>query len=189
MTREKLIALLGESPVVAAVKDDAGLGRCLCSECRMVFVLYGDICTIPAIVSALKETGKTVFVHIDLVDGLSAREVAVDFIAANTSADGIISTRPALIRHARERGLLTVQRFFLLDSIALQNVERQLESGGADLIEILPGVMPKIIRRLAGSAKKPLIAGGLISDKEDILSALGAGAIAISSTNEGVWFM
>ena len=61
--------------------------------------------------------------------------------------------------------------------------------GGADLIEILPGVMPKIIRRLAGSAKKPLIAGGLISDKEDILSALGAGAVAISSTNEGVWFM
>ncbi|MCI8442742.1 MAG: glycerol-3-phosphate responsive antiterminator [Provencibacterium sp.] len=189
MTREELVTLLDESPVVAAVKDDPGLQRCLFSECRVAFILYGDICTVPAIISALKKTGKVVFVHIDLIDGLSAREVAVDFIAENTHADGIISTRPALIRHAREQGLFTVQRFFLLDSIALQNVQRQMESGSADLIEILPGVMPKIIRRLAGSSGKPLIAGGLISDKEDILQALGAGAIAISSTNEGVWFM
>ena len=189
MTREGLIALLGESPVVAAVKDGPGLQRCLHSECRVAFVLYGDICTVPALVAALKETGKVVLVHIDLIDGLSAREIAADFIAENTGADGVISTRPALIRHARERGLFTVQRFFLLDSIALQNVERQMDMGSADLIEILPGVMPKIIRRLAGSAKKPLIAGGLISDKEDILLALGAGAIAISSTNENVWFM
>lgn len=189
MTREELIALFNEFPVVAAVKDDSGLQRCLTSECRVAFVLYGDICTVPVLVSSLKETGKVVFVHMDLIDGLSAREIAVDFIAENTCADGIISTRPALIRHAREHGLFTVQRFFLLDSIALQNVERQMEQGSADLIEILPGVMPKIIRRLAGSAQKPLIAGGLISDKEDILSALGAGAIAISSTNENVWFM
>ncbi|NLM61842.1 MAG: glycerol-3-phosphate responsive antiterminator, partial [Clostridiales bacterium] len=36
---------------------------------------------------------------------------------------------------------------------------------------------------------KPIIAGGLISDKEDIITALAAGAIAISSTNHDVWFM
>jgi glycerol uptake operon antiterminator len=35
----------------------------------------------------------------------------------------------------------------------------------------------------------PVIAGGLISDKEDIISALGAGAIAVSSTNPAVWNM
>jgi glycerol uptake operon antiterminator len=189
LTGEELIGLLGESPVVAAVKDGAGLRRCQDSECRVVFVLYGDICTIPALVSALKEAGKVVFVHVDLIDGLSAREIAVDFIAENTCADGIISTRPALIRHAKGRGLFAVQRFFLLDSIALHNVERQLEAGEADLIEVLPGVMPKVIRRLAGSAAKPVIAGGLICDKEDALSALGAGALAISSTNETVWFL
>lgn len=31
--------------------------------------------------------------------------------------------------------------------------------------------------------------GGLISDKEDVMAALKAGAIAISSTNEKVWKM
>ena len=35
----------------------------------------------------------------------------------------------------------------------------------------------------------PVIAGGLITDKEDIMDALGAGAVSISTTNQSVWFM
>ena len=35
----------------------------------------------------------------------------------------------------------------------------------------------------------PVIAGGLITDREDIMGALGAGAISISTTNQKVWFM
>lgn len=96
--------------------------------------------------------GKVPFVHADLIDGLSAREVAVDFIAAQPAAAGIISTKPALIRRARELGLCAVQRFFVLDSIALENLKRQLENTRPDSIEILPGVMPKVIRRITGFA-------------------------------------
>ncbi|MDD6816334.1 MAG: glycerol-3-phosphate responsive antiterminator, partial [Firmicutes bacterium] len=33
----------------------------------------------------------------------------------------------------------------------------------------------------------PIICGGLISDKEDVIGALSAGAAAISSTNQKVW--
>ncbi|WP_352427367.1 glycerol-3-phosphate responsive antiterminator, partial [Enterocloster asparagiformis] len=35
----------------------------------------------------------------------------------------------------------------------------------------------------------PIIAGGLIADKEDVMNALEAGALAISSTNQKVWLM
>ncbi len=180
---------LEEAPVIAAVKSEEGLARSLECESRVVFVLYGDLVTIPAITARIRKAGKTAFVHIDLVDGLASREVAADFIAQTTSADGIISTKPGIIRHAHTAGLLTVQRFFLLDSIALQNARKQLEGDAADFIEVLPGVMPKIIRRLAADTQKPLIAGGLINDKEDVLSALSAGAAAVSSTNPDVWFL
>ena len=105
------------------------------------------------------------------------------------AAAGIISTKPALIRRARELGLCAVQRFFVLDSIALENLKRQLENTRPDSIEILPGVMPKVIRRITGFARVPVIAGGLISDKEDIIAALDAGAAAISSTNPAIWFL
>ena len=85
----------------------------------------------------------------------------MDFIVAQTAAAGIISTKPALIRRARELGLCAVQRVFVLDSIALENLKRQLENTRPDSIEILPGVMPKVIAaspvfaRGAGHRRRP----------------------------------
>ena len=84
-----------DCPVIAAVKDEEGLRACLDSEIRIVFVLYGDICSISGIVGRLKDAGKTVIVHLDLISGLSGKEIAVSFIHSTTAADGIISTKPA----------------------------------------------------------------------------------------------
>ena len=47
----KFLDALEISPVIAAVKDDEGVDACLKSESQVVFILYGDICTIPEIVS------------------------------------------------------------------------------------------------------------------------------------------
>lgn len=180
---------LENTPVIAAVKNEQGLESCLTSDCSVAFILYGSVNNICEIVQRLKDAGKIVFAHIDLLDGLSAREAAVEYLIQNTSVDGIISTKPMLIRYAHSHGLLTVQRFFVLDSLALENIRKTVQPDGADLVEILPGLMPKIIKKLSTETQKPIIAGGLISDKEDIMTALGAGAIAISSTNQDVWFM
>lgn len=155
----------------------------------MVFILYGDLMSIGPIVSQIKTAGKLAIVHLDLIDGLSQKDAAVDFIVKSAAADGIISTKPSVVHRAKSCGLLAVQRFFVLDSIALSNISRQPSLGYADAIEILPGLMPKIIRRLVKTIDKPVIAGGLISDKEDIVAALEAGAVAISSTNHSTWFM
>ena len=110
-------------------------------------------------------------------------------MARRTAAAGIISTRSPLVKRGRELGLVAVQRFFLLDSMALENIEKDLARDASDLIEVLPGLMPKMIRRLVQDTGKPVIAGGLISDKEDVTGALGAGAVAVSTTNPAVWSM
>jgi glycerol-3-phosphate responsive antiterminator len=34
-----------------------------------------------------------------------------------------------------------------------------------------------------------VIAGGLVSDKEDIMALLQAGVTSVSSTNEKIWFL
>ena len=189
MKQDFLLDILNGSPVIAAVKNRDGLKKCLTSDSRVVFVLFGDLVGITGIVDQIKSAGKLAFVHIDLIDGLSCRDVSVDFIAQNTKADGIITTKANLARRAKALGLLTVQRFFVIDSLSFSNIEKQMPLEAADLIEVLPGVMPKIIRRLKASTGKPIIAGGLIIDKEDILAALDAGALAISSTDREVWFM
>ena len=179
-----------DCPVIAAIKDEEGLRKCIHSEIQIVFVLYGDICSIGDIVSRLKKAGKTVMVHLDLITGLSSREIAVTYLKAVTHADGIISTKPAVIRQAKEEGLFAIMRFFVIDSIAFDSIERQTESVHPDMIEVLPGVMPKITQQdLSSNSRVPVIAGGLISDKEDIMAALSAGAVSISTTNQAVWFM
>ena len=190
MDRETVLAALRDAPIVAAVKDYAGLERSLSSDCQVVFVLFGDILSIPGIVDQIKAAGRTAFVHLDLIDGLSSREIAVSFIRNATKADGVITTKSQLVKRARELGLITVQRFFMIDSIALEGFSKQLGAGQLpDFIEVLPGVMPNILRRLSGMTSIPLIAGGLISDKEDILSAWAAGAAAVSATRPEIWFM
>ncbi|XCP84780.1 glycerol-3-phosphate responsive antiterminator [Roseburia hominis] len=186
---QKVFDMLEGSPVIAAVKDEEGLQvSCDAEEIRVLFILFGDICNISQIVKKAKDAGKTVFVHMDLIQGLSAKDIAVDFIKKNTQADGIITTKPPLIPRAKELGFCTVLRFFVLDSLALENVQRQ-QSVKPDFIEILPGVMPKIIRRLCKDSKVPIIAGGLIADREDVVNALDAGAFSVSTTNQQVWFM
>ena len=189
MNRTQLLELLADGPVIAAVKDEEGLAAALKSDVAVIFLLGGDILTIGDMVSRVHRAGKKAFVHLDLVDGLSSREIAADFVAKNTVADGVLSTKAPLCRRAKDLGLIAVQRVFLLDSMALKNIERHPAQDPSDLIEVLPGLMPKMIRRIIGLTGKPVIAGGLISDKEDVTGALGAGAVAVSTTNPAVWDM
>ena len=112
----------------------------------------------------------------------------MDFIAKYTRADGIISTRYDQIRRGKQLNLSTIYRIFVIDSKALSNLNRHI-GDYADIVEILPGLMPKVIARMKKELGVPIIAGGLIADKEDVIQALDAGAIAISTTNEDVWNM
>lgn len=185
----KIREKLEDCPVIAAVKDDEGLQECLKTDCGIVFILYGDIMDIASIVERVKEKGKLAMVHMDLIGGLGSKEISVDFIHKTTNADGILSTRPALIRRARELKLYTVMRFFVIDSMAIENIYKQCQQAGPDCIEILPGLMPKVIRRIVRAVREPVIAGGLITDKEDIMSALDAGAVSISTTNRELWYV
>ena len=188
--RENFYELIEANPVIAAVKDDKGLDTLnSCEDVRVVFTLYGDICNIGRIVERIKEAGKIAIVHMDLIEGLSGKETTVDFIKEHTRADGIISTKPTLIKRGKELGLYTILRIFILDSMAFENIRKQMSVANPDALEILSGLMPKIIRRVCKMARVPVIAGGLISEKEDVVAALGAGAISVSTTNPDVWNM
>ena len=184
-----MMDLLEESPVIAAVKNEEGFSRALASECQIVFLLFGSICDIAQLVEQAKEKGKIVIVHVDLVAGLNSKEVAVDFIRKNTCADGIISTKAPLVKRARELGFFCIQRAFVVDSIALATLRKQLESFRPDAVEIMPGVMPRVLKIIRGYTGMSVIAGGLLSDKKDMMAAFSAGADAVSTTKEELWYM
>lgn len=187
---QRIYDMFENNPVIAAVKDMDGLEKCCrLSDIKVVFILFGDICSIPDIVAKVKKADKMAVVHMDLISGLSAKEIAVDFIKNNTQADGIISTKPTLIKRGKELSLFTVLRYFLIDSMALENIRLQQYSVKPDIIEVLPGLMPELIKKICQASRIPIIAGGLITEKKSVMAALSAGAISVSSTNQDVWMM
>ena len=102
MDRKYYDAIEG-NPVVAAVKDMEGLRICCrLEDIKVVFILFGDICSIGEIVSQVKETGRMAMVHVDLIAGLNSKEVAVDFIKKSTQAERGILKKPAPLRKGGE---------------------------------------------------------------------------------------
>ena len=145
----RLYKRLQENPIIAAIRDETGLERCLKAEPSVVFVLYGDICGIGGIVERIKKAGKLAIVHADLI---------------------------------------AIFRTFVIDSMALEAL-LSVKTFQPDAIDILPGLMPTIIRKVRNLTGLPVLAGGLITEKREVLQALEAGALAISSTAGAVWDM
>lgn len=175
------------SPVIPAIKNDEWLGGCKDSECGIVYIIYGDICNIADIVQKVKDMGKMAIVHVDLIGGLSSKEISIDFIQKYTKADGIISMKPVMIKRANELGMFTIQRFYVMDALSYANVVKHVKNCNPDVVELLPAGLTKVIKYLLEEVDKPVIASGLILDKDDVMGALKAGAFAVSTTNREVW--
>lgn len=181
--------LFTDSPVVAAVKSDRELQLALESDCQVVFLLYGSILNISELVDRVHRAEKSCFVHLDLLEGFSSREIAVDGLLRLCRPEGILSTKTPLVRRACQLGLIGVLRLFLLDSLSLANLYHQLEAFRPDYVELLPGVVPGLVAEITHKTSVPLIAGGLIRTKEEVIAALRAGAVAVSTSCCQVWDM
>lgn len=170
---------LYQNPVIIAVKNQDELNKCINYDNEIVFMLFSDVINLQENVKFLKDNEKFVFVHTDLIHGLGTKEIAVDFIKQYTDADGIITTREANAKRAAQIGLFSVLRYFILDSIALDNAMKEIKTAHADVIEILPGIMTKIVKMISSTTSKPVICGGLVSDKKEVITMLNSGAVAI----------
>ncbi len=183
---QKVLQCLECNPVIAAIQKDA-LQEAIASPAEVIFHLGADLMSIPDIVQAVHNANKFIFIHIDLAEGLGKNRAAVKYIAL-CGADGIISTKAQLIRYAKEFDLITVQRFFALDSKGMESIDETLRSSNPHLIEIMPGVIGKVIRRFS-SGHIPVIAGGLIQTKAEVTEALNCDAIAVSTGKQELWYL
>jgi glycerol uptake operon antiterminator len=178
-----------DNPIIAAINNVNQVDDAIKSPCKIVFLLTGDILNIKEIVGKLRENGKKIYVHVDLIGGFSKDTTALKYISKNINPDGIITTKSNLVKAAKELNIFTIQRLFLLDSLALISGINSIRSIRPDAVEILPGIMPKIIEEIRIETRIPIIAGGLIRDKSDVIGSLNAGAIGISTSNQEVWYM
>lgn len=177
------------NPIIGALNNIDHINYIIESPCKIVFLLTGNIMNVTEIVKKLKDNGKLVYVHIDLIEGFSQHPSIMEYISKNVKPDGIISTKSRMIKAAKNYNLFTIQRLFLLDSLALKTGKDSIKSIKPNAVEILPALMPKVIKEIYKETRVPIIAGGLVKDKEDIINGLNAGAIGVSTSNPDVWNM
>lgn len=187
MGKKEILQLIEENPVILGITKESDIELASRNESQIIFTLFGSIADISNTIHRLKQIKQLVFVNIDMVDGFSPRNSVIDFLKT-TELDGIISSKPAILRYAKEQGLFTIHRFFILDSSSWRSIGRQLEISQADIINIAPG-WTKIIQWTSERFSVPVISSGLVCDKEIVIENLNAGAIAICTTNHDVWNM
>ena len=186
--KKSLVEIMENSPIIASVKNEEGFETALKSRCDIVFIQFGTICSIGSLVKRAHENKKVTIVHLDLIDGIANKESSVDYMNEVVGADGIISSRAPVLRAAKMKGMYTVHRFFLIDSMSFHNLAKQYAASSADVVEIMPGcVMPKVFKWVREMIEAPIISSGLICEKEDAISALKNGAIAVSTSGTEVW--
>jgi len=172
--------------IIAAVRNGRELEEALNSDVGTVFMLSSNIEELGAQTEAAHKAGKKIYVHIDLSDGIGKDEYGVRFVKS-LGVDGIISTRTNMIKIARKEGMMTVQRFFMVDSHSVDTSLEALRSSKPHMIEIMPGTLTKVIKRLKAELDIPIVAGGLIETCEEIDEALSAGAFAVSIGKSDFW--
>ncbi|MCF6136435.1 glycerol-3-phosphate responsive antiterminator [Alkalihalobacillus berkeleyi] len=157
------------------------------SSYEYLVILDSHISQLKSIVQMGKRHNKKMLIHVDLIHGLSNDDYAAEFLCQDIKADGLISTRTNVILTAKKKGVLAIQRLFLLDSSALNKSYSLLKKTQPDYIEVLPGLMPNIIREVHEQTKIPIFAGGLIRTVDDVEQALGAGASAVTTSRGELW--
>jgi glycerol uptake operon antiterminator len=184
---KKLFANLQECPVIAAVKEEKFLQPALASPCRVIFLLTGNICSVENIVKQIQNAGKNVYIHIDLLEGFGKYKYALAWIKERVAPDGIITTKTALVKIARDIEMAAIQRVFLIDNLSFTTGVQSIRQFKPSAVEIMPGIMPAITGKMCQAISIPVIAGGLVNDMEDIRTALKAGAVGVSTSSSLMW--
>ena len=172
--------------VIAATRTESDFLAAIESEVDTVFDLAPDIMTVAPRLKAAHTAGKKLFLHIDLSKGLGRDESGIKYLKF-LGIDGIISTKSSMIKIARELGLITVQRFFIVDSRFIESTADVLKSAKPHMIEIMPGTVTKVISKLKSTTQTPIIAGGLIESTDEVAAALESGAAAVSTGKKELW--
>lgn len=180
---------ISEYSIVASVYDLGSLGQALASPCGIIFLQTGNIFNLKEVANTIRAAEKGLYILIDAIDGFSKDTWGLEYIVKNICPDGIISEKNNLIKLSKDMGVFTIQRLYISDSNSLRKGLSSIKEVRPHAVELLPGIMPEIIREITEETKISLIASGLIRDKERMESAFKAGAIGVSTSSEDTWYL
>lgn len=136
------MSVFSSRKVAAAVRTREDFEIALQSRVDVIFLLYSNILTMDKYINKAKSMGKRIFIHMDFAEGIGKDRAGLEFLK-HLGADGILTTKTNMIRPAKDLGLITVQRFFIVDSHSVDTAVESIRIAKPDIVEIMPGVVSK----------------------------------------------
>lgn len=182
-------------PILLAISQMKDFERFLQSSLDTCILMDFHINLLPGMMQAAHGAGKKVYLHADLLRGVSADEFGCEYLCQRLRADGIISTKPKVLETARRNQTTTILRLFLIDTKSLEKGVALICKLQPDYVELLPGlacdVIPDLKQRLAVHGISTVftdrdqlglsfLCGGLIKTSAQISRCLEAGACAVT---------
>jgi len=152
-----------------------------------IVLLFGDINMLPGLLSEAQKHNKRLLIHLDLIGGVGKDKAGIKFLS-RIGVTGAATTKPQLVKYAREEGMIVIQRMFLMDSEALKSGIHLIQGCKPDAIEVLPASVPaSAVQAIIRETGLPILAGGLVHTMEDVASALNNGIHAVSTSKRELW--
>lgn len=179
--------MLEHQTIIPAISNHRDFKRFLELPMTYGILMNFQLAQLEELVSAMRAKNKKVLIHSELIKGLSADEFGAIYLIQVLGVDGIISSKPKVIETCHKRKVIGIFRFFLKDSISLEqsiDIARRIKP---KFIEVLPAIGFKFIPAIKNSLDTHVLLGGLIETKSEIEKYLNAGAFAITTSNPDFW--
>ncbi|RWZ54992.1 glycerol-3-phosphate responsive antiterminator [Halobacillus fulvus] len=176
-----------EQTILPAAKKIKDFEDLLNSDTKYIILLETRLGLLRKLVRVAHKADKKVLIHIDLIQGLKADEYGMEYIGQEVKPDGVISTRSHVIKQAKKYNLISVQRLFLIDSQAIEHNVSIIKRTKPDYVEVLPGILPGMIKEIKDQVGVPVIAGGLVRERDQVEQAIESGASAVTTSRTDLW--
>jgi len=173
--------------IIPAISNHKKLNDFLNSNLKFGLLMNFHLAQLENIVKTMKAHGKKILVHSELIKGLASDEFGAIYLIQALNVDGIISSKSKVIEICKKRSVIGIYRFFIKDTISL---EQSLDIGSRlkpDYVEILPAACHTLIPEIQEKLHARVLMGGLIRTEQEIRDCFKSGAIAITTSNTDFW--
>jgi glycerol uptake operon antiterminator len=179
--------MLDVQTVIPAISNHQDLKKFLTLPHTYGILMNFQLAQLPELVKMMKDSQKKVLIHSELIKGLSSDESGAIYLIQTLGVDGIISSKPKVIEVCKKRKVIGIFRFFLKDTVSLNqslDIARKIKP---EYLEILPACCYDVIEKIKQDVSCKVLMGGLIHSKEQIKKCLSTGAIAVTVSNVDLW--
>lgn len=174
---------MGNKEIILTISTVKDFEKFLSMEIKYCVLIDFHIALLPSLIAKAHASQKKVFLHLDLMQGLSNDEAACEYACQYLQADGVISTKVKVVQKAMEKKRIGVLRLFLIDSRSLSKGIRLCQECKPDYVEVLPAIAPSILPKIQDQTGQKIMSGGLLTSLEEINACFTYGAQAVTISN------